>query len=309
MTVRPAFADIREAARRIAPWAVRTPVLRNDRLDALAGARLVFKCEGLQRIGAFKFRGACNAVMALDDAVAAAGVLTHSSGNHGAALGEAARLRGIPAHVIVPEGASPVKRANIEATGAHLHACAPTLAAREETAARIQRETGARLVHPYEDPFVIAGQGTAACELLEACPDLDVVLAPIGGGGLAAGTCLAVAALRPEARFIAVEPASAADAHAGLARGTRVTDWPIDTICDGLRTYVGGPNFEILKDHAITVLTIDDADTASAMALARQELRVLVEPSSAIVLAAVLRNPVLFAGKRVGLILSGGNVG
>lgn len=309
MSTRPGIADIRDAARRIAPFAVRTPVLRNDRLDARAGAQLFFKCEGLQRIGAFKFRGACNAVMALDDPAAAAGVLTHSSGNHGAALGEAARLRGIPAHVIVPDGASPVKRANIEATGARLHACAPTLAAREETAARIQQETGARLVHPYEDFHVIAGQGTAMCELHDEQPGLDIVLAPIGGGGLAAGTCLALAALSPKARFIAVEPATAADAKAGLARGERVTDWPIDTICDGLRTYVGRPNFEILREHRTTVLTVDDADTAAAMALARQELRLLVEPSSAIVLAAVLENPSLFRDQRIGLILSGGNVG
>jgi len=304
----PAFHDVDAAVTRIAPFAVRTPILRNDRLDDLAGASLRFKCEGLQRIGAFKFRGACNAVMALDENEAKAGVLTHSSGNHGAALGEAARIRGIRAHIVVPEGANPAKLANIRATGATLHACAPTLAAREETAERVRAETGAHLIHPYENAHVIAGQGTAALELLEALPDLDIVLVPIGGGGLAAGTVLTTTAMAPNARVIAIEPMGASDAAEGLSRGHRVTDWPVDTVCDGLRTMVGRPNFEILRRHRTEVLTISDTDTLAAMTLLQRELRILIEPSSAIVLAAVLAYPALFRAQRIGLILSGGNV-
>ncbi|MBK8284041.1 MAG: pyridoxal-phosphate dependent enzyme [Ahniella sp.] len=304
----PNFDHVREAAQRIAPWAVRTPVLRSDRLDALTGAKLWFKCEGLQRIGAFKFRGACNAVMALDDDLAASGVLTHSSGNHGAALGEAARIRGIPAHIVVPDGANPVKLANIEATGATLHACAPTLSAREQTAERVRIATGASLIHPYEHPLVIAGQGTAAMELLTEHPKLDDLLVPLGGGGLAAGTALTVSALSPTTRLTLVEPAGAADGKQGLESGERVTDWPVNTICDGLRTMLGVPNFVILRQHGAEVIAIDDTATLAAMAIAQRELRVQVEPSSAIVLAAVLAHPARFLGRHVGLILSGGNV-
>ena len=305
--VLPDVNDVREAARRIAPWAVRTPVLHNDRLDALAGATLWFKCEGVQRIGAFKFRGACNAVMALDDTVATSGVLTHSSGNHGAALGEAARIRGIPAHIVVPSGANPVKLANIAATGATLHACEPTLAAREQTAERVRVATGASLIHPYEHPLVIAGQGTAAMELLNDHPQLDDLLVPLGGGGLAAGTSLTVSALSPSTRLTLVEPSGAADGKHGLESGQRVTEWPVDTVCDGLRTMLGVPNFQILHRHGVEVLSIDDAATLAAMAIAQRELRVLIEPSSAIVLAAVLAHPARFQGRRIGLILSGGN--
>lgn len=301
------YADIEAAAVRIAPYARRTPVLNEPRLDAAIGATLWFKCEGLQHIGAFKFRGACNAVMSLADDVANAGVLTHSSGNHGAALGEAARLRGIPAHIVVPEGANPVKLANIRATGATLHACAPTLAAREETAERIRVETGASLIHPYEDHRVIAGQGTAAKELLEAVPDLELILVPLGGGGLAAGTCLAAAHLAPNCEVIAVEPASANDGEVGLARGQRVESWPVDTICDGLRTMVGRPNFTILQNRRTRVLTAPDADTEIAMAELQRALRLAVEPSSAVVFAALKLAKSAYQGRRIGVILSGGN--
>ncbi len=308
MMALPDFHEVLAATKRIAPWAIRTPVLRSNRLDELAGANLWFKCEGLQRIGAFKFRGACNAVMALDADVAASGVLTHSSGNHGAALGEAARIRGIPAHIVVPDGANPVKLANIAATGATLHACAPTLAAREHTAETVRVATGASLIHPYEHPLVIAGQGTAALEFLDECPKLDDLLVPLGGGGLAAGTSLTVATVAPATRLTLVEPAGAADGKQGLESGVRVTDWPISTVCDGLRTMLGVPNFEILLRNGAGVLTVDDTETLAAMAIAQRELRVLVEPSSAVVLAAVLTNPDRFKGRQIGIILSGGNV-
>lgn len=303
----PAYPDIERAAARIAPYARRTPVLNDPRLDAEIGAQLWFKCEGLQHIGAFKFRGACNAVLALSEAVAARGVLTHSSGNHGAALGEAARLRGIPAHIVVPDGANPVKLANIEATGATLHRCAATLAAREAKAEQVRAETGATLVHPYEDPWVIAGQGTAARELHEEVPDLDVLMVPLGGGGLAAGTCLATAHLAPRCRVIVVEPESANDGQVGLARGERLESWPVDTLCDGLRTMVGRPNFTILQAHGAQVLTAPDADTELAVARLQRALRVQVEPSSAVVFAALKRQAAAFQGRRIGIILSGGN--
>jgi len=304
----PVFDDVLAAAARIAPHAHVTPVLRSRSLDALAGAELHFKAEHLQRVGAFKFRGACNAVWALDPSAAARGVVTHSSGNHGAALALAARGRGIPCHVVVPEGAVPGKLAAIQAYGATLHRCAPTIAAREAACADLQRDTGAVLVHPYTDSQVIAGQGTAVLELLNACSELDAVIVPVGGGGLASGTALAVAALAPRCRLFVAEPAGADDAARSLQRGERITELVPDTICDGLRGLLGAPNFSLLRAHDATALTVDDADTAAAMRLLWVRTKQLVEPSSATVLAALLRHRDTFAGQRVGLVLSGGNV-
>ncbi|HEX6614221.1 MAG TPA: pyridoxal-phosphate dependent enzyme [Rhodanobacteraceae bacterium] len=302
------IADIRGAAARIAAHAVVTPAMRSDALDELAGASLHFKCEHLQVGGAFKFRGACNAVWALGDGEASHGVVTHSSGNHGAALALAARTRGIPAHVVVPEGAVRAKLENIEAAGATLHHCAPTLAAREETCARIQRETGAALVHPYADRNVIAGQGTAALELLQQVPGLDVLIAPLGGGGLMSGTAIAARALSPSTRLVAAEPAGADDGYQSLQRGERVTDVKPATICDGLRATVGQINFEMLRDNGVEIVTVSDEQVLAAMRLLWAHLKQTVEPSSATVLAAVLAKRERFSGKRVGLILSGGNV-
>ena len=304
----PGWEHLVEARARIAAHAHVTPVLRSRSLDALAGAELHFKCENFQRAGAFKFRGACNAVWSLDADVAARGVVTHSSGNHGAALALAARSRGIPAHVIVPEGAIRAKLAAIEAYGAILHRCAATLAAREDTAERVRAATSATLVHPYTDARVIAGQGTAAIELIEAMGAPDIVLAPIGGGGLVGGTAIATARLAPDARIVAAEPTGADDAHASLRRGERVSTLVPDTVCDGLRGLIGAVNFDLLRAHAVDVLRVDDNDTISAMRLLWERLKVLVEPSSAITLAAILRHRTRFAGARVGVILSGGNV-
>jgi len=304
----PTFADVLAAAARLAGRAHVTPVLRSRTLDALGGATLHFKCENLQRAGAFKFRGAANAVNALTDAAAAHGVVTHSSGNHGAALALAARERGIPAHVVVPEGAIPAKLAAIQAYGATLHYCAPTMAAREEACARVQAATGATLVHPFADPLVIAGQGTAALELLAQAGPLDAVLTPIGGGGLVCGTALAVAARGDGARVLAAEPAGADEAYRSLQAGHRVTDGPRDTICDGLRGTIADINFAMLRAHGVGILRVDDAATRAAQALIAERLKLVVEPSSAIVLAAVLGDPARFAGMRLGLILSGGNV-
>jgi threonine dehydratase len=302
------FAAVLAAAARIAPHAHLTPVQRSRSLDALAGAELFFKCENLQRAGAFKFRGACNAVWSLGEAEAGQGVVTHSSGNHGAALALAARTRGIAAHVVVPQGAVPAKLAAIQAYGASLHVCAPTMAAREAMAAQVQAETGARLVHPFTDPAVIAGQGTAALELLRQVAGLDAVLTPVGGGGLVSGTAIAVAGSGARARVIGAEPEGAADAFESLRRGQRVTDLVPDTICDGLRGTIGAVNLALMRQHGVEVLLVSDAETLAAMRLLWERLKLVVEPSCASVLALVLRSRQRFAGQRLGLILSGGNV-
>ena len=304
----PGFDDILAAAARIAPHVHHTPVLRSHSLDALAGCELHFKAEHLQRMGAFKFRGACNAVWSLPEATAGRGVVTHSSGNHGAALALAARTRGIPCHVVVPENAVAAKVAAIRDFGASLHYCAPTIAARESACAQLQRETGAELVHPYTDPRVIAGQGTAALELLGNDGDFDVLITPLGGGGLLSGTAITAAAVSPKTRVFGAEPAGAADGFESLLRGERVTELAPDTVCDGLRGLLGAPNFEILRRHNVEVLLADDAATLHAMRLLWQRTKQLVEPSSAVALAVVLANRERFAGQRVGIVLSGGNV-
>jgi len=306
--VLPGFADVLDAAARIAPHAHVTPVLRSRSLDEAAGAHLHFKAEHLQRVGAFKFRGACNAVWSLADEVAARGVATHSSGNHGAALALAARVRGIPCHVVVPEGAVQAKLAAIERAGAILHRCAPTIAAREAACARVQSDTGATVVHPYTDPRVIAGQGTAALELLTAHPDLDALVVPLGGGGLAAGTALAMQALAPGCRLYLAEPAGADDGARSFARGMLDHAFTPDTVCDGLRGTLGAPNFALLQAAGAEVLTVDDDATLAALRLVASHMKQLVEPSSAIVLAAVLAYRARFAGRKVGLVLSGGNL-
>lgn len=304
----PCFDDVLAAAARISPHAHVTPVLRSRSLDALASAQLYFKAEHLQRMGAFKFRGACNAVWALSEAEARAGVVTHSSGNHGAALALAAQTRGISCHVVVPEGAVAAKLASIRRYRASVHTCAANIAAREEKCLQVQRETGAILVHPYTNARVIAGQGTAALELLNAVEALEVLVVPVGGGGLASGTAIAAAALLPNCRVVLAEPEGAADTARSLASGERLIDFVPDTVCDGLRAAVGQPNFELLRQHAVEALTVRDADTLQAMRLLWQTTKQLVEPSSAIALAAVLQNPARFAGRRIGVLLSGGNV-
>jgi len=306
--VLPTFAQIQEAAARIAPYAVVTPVLRSAVLNALTGADLHFKCENLQRGGAFKFRGACNAVWSMGDEQAARGVVTHSSGNHGNALAMAAATRGIPAHVIVPEGAVRTKLQAIERAGAILHRCEATQAAREAKADEVQRATGAELVHPFSDTRVMAGQGTAVLELLEQSGGVDIVITPIGGGGLIAGTSIAAHGMAPQVQIHGAEPMGADDAARSLAAGARVGPFVPDTVCDGLRTLIGETNFEALRMHRVEVTTVSDEDVVAAMKLLWNELKVVVETSSATVLAAVLRRPECFKGKRVGLILSGGNV-
>jgi threonine dehydratase len=302
------FDRVREAAQRIAPHATRTPVLRSRGIDALAGASLLFKCENFQRAGAFKFRGACNAVWSLAGDVAPRGVVTHSSGNHGGALALAAQTRGVPAHIVVPQDTVAVKVAAIRAYGGNVYFCEPTLAARDAMAERVRGETGATMVHPFTHPDVIAGQGTATLELIEEAGALDALVAPVSGGGLIGGTAIAAHGLVPGLPVFAAEPDGADDAYQSMQRGERVSDVVAATICDGLRANIGAVNFTLLREHAVRVLPVSDAETIAAMRLLWQRMKIIVEPSSATVLAAVLRHREHFAGRRVGLILTGGNV-
>jgi len=309
MSVRlPSPDEIRDAAARIAPHAVLTPVLRHAALDAMVGAQLHFKCENLQRGGAFKFRGACNAVWSLSDDEARRGVVTHSSGNHGNALAMAAATRRITAHVVVPEGAVRAKVEAIEQAGATLHLCAPTIAAREAKAEEIQRATGAVMVHPYADTRVMAGQGTLVLELLRQTGGLEAIITPIGGGGLQAGCAIAAHNISSNIVMYGAEPSGASDAAQSLAQGARIEHFTPDTICDGLRALIGQSNLLALREHRVEIITVSDEETIAAMKLLWQTLKLVVEASSATVFAAVLKQRERFAGRRVGLVLTGGNV-
>ncbi len=300
--------DIRQAADRIAGLVHRTPVLTCAALDAVSGASLFFKCENFQKVGAFKMRGATNAVLSLTDEEAARGVATHSSGNHAQALALAAKLRGIPAHIVMPSNAPGVKRAAVEGYGAEIISCEPTLQAREETLAQVVARTGAAFVHPYDDDRIIAGQGTAALELLEEVPDLDVVMTPVGGGGLLSGSALATSALAPGARVIAAEPKGADDAARSLAAGKIIPSENPDTVADGLLTSLGQRNFPIIRKHVAAIWTVGDPEIIAAMKLVWERMKIIIEPSSAVCPAAVFGHADEVAGLRIGIILSGGNV-
>ena len=304
------LATIREAARRIASQAHRTPVATCATLDRLAGRSLFFKCEHLQKVGAFKFRGACNAVAKLTDEQARRGVATHSSGNHAQALALAAKLRGIPAHIVMPSTASPVKRRAVEGYGARVIPCEPTLPARETTVAAVLAETGATLIPPYNHPDVIAGQGTAALELFEQVPDLDAMIAPVGGGGLLSGVALAARGLDPKLRVIAAEPQGADDAARSKAAGKLIPQTDPKTIADGLLTSLGDLTWPVLRDCVERVVAVSEEEIVQAMRLLWERAKLLVEPSAAVPVAAVLSSEfkALEGMKRVGIILSGGNV-
>jgi len=304
----PTIDDILAAAERMAEHVHRTPVATCASIDRIAGAELFFKCENLQKVGAFKARGATNAVFSLDDEAAARGVCTHSSGNHAAALARAAGLRGIPAYIVMPSSAPPVKKAAVAGYGAVITDCEPTLEARETTLVEVQDQTGATFIHPYDDPRVIAGQGTAALELLEQAPELKVVLVPVGGGGLASGTTIAVASLRPEIEVWGAEPAEADDAFRSLRDGKLYPSVEPTTIADGLLTSLSDRTFRILSNGLAGILTVDEATIVRSMRLLWERAKLLVEPSAAVPLAAVLANRSRFEGRKVGIILSGGNV-
>ena len=304
------LADVREAAARIACHAHRTPVATCETLDRLAGRALVMKCEQLQKVGAFKFRGACNAVRKLSDAAAARGVAAHSSGNHAQALALAARQRGIAAHIVMPRDAPAVKRRAVQGYGARLVECEPTLAAREKALAEVLDATGAAPVHPYDDADVIAGQGTAALELLEQAGPLDAIVAPVGGGGLVSGTAIAATGVDPRVRIFAAEPAGADDAARSKRAGRLVLQTDPRTIADGLQTSLGALTWPVVRDRVEAVLVVDEAEIAAAMRLAWERAKLLIEPSAAVALAAVLSESfrALPGLRRVGVILSGGNV-
>jgi threonine dehydratase len=302
------LAAISAAHARIRPHIHRTPVLTSASLDARCGGALFFKCENFQKTGAFKARGATNAVFSLTDAEAARGVATHSSGNHAAALSRAARLRGIPAYIVMPSNSAKAKIRNVEAYGGRITFCEPTQQAREETCARVIAETGAVMVHPFTDERVMAGQGTAVLELLEDVPDLDLVLCPVGGGGLLAGTAIAVKGVRPSIKIIAVEPAEAGDAARSFSAGRIVPLEQMATIADGLRTTVGEPNFAVMQQLVSGVVTVSEEAIVAAMRQIWETLKIVVEPSGAVSYAALLEGKLKVAGQRVGLILTGGNV-
>jgi len=305
---RPDMNDIREAQRRIAPHIHRTPVMTSASLDEIAGARLFFKCENLQRTGSFKMRGATNAIFSLADEDASKGVVTPSSGNHGAALAKAARKRNIPAWVIMPNNSPMVKRRAVEAYGGQITLCEPTIRSRQETAAAVQARTGAILIHPYDNDRIISGQGTAAAELLEDMPDLDVIIAPVSGGGLLSGTAIASKGMKPGIRVIGAEPKNADDAYRSLKSGHIESNETADTIADGLRAVLAPRTFTILQRLADEISTVTEEEIVAAMRLLWERMKIVVEPSGAISAAPVLNRRIGSQGKRIGIILSGGNV-
>jgi threonine dehydratase len=303
----PSFSDVVAAAARIAPHIVRTPVMRSDAFDARTGRRVFFKCENLQTGGAFKYRGAMNTVLQLDPARTSL-VATHSSGNHGNALALAARARGMKAIVVVPRDSARVKVANIEAAGARIEFCEPGLAAREQKLREVLAREPGEVVHPFDDERIIAGQGTAALELLAGVPDLEVISTPVGGGGLIGGTALAARTLVPRIRVVGAEPATADDAYRSLKTGQRCSVTTPDTLADGLRGSIGARNYELLRTLVDDVVTVSEAQIVAAMRVALEDLKLLIEPSSAVALAAALSGGLGQPGQRVGIVISGGNV-
>jgi threonine dehydratase len=304
----PTLTDIQQAAARIKPYAHHTPVLTCASLNQMLGAELFFKCENFQKVGAFKFRGACNTVFSLPEEVAQRGVATHSSGNHAAALALAARLRRLTAWIVMPKTAPAVKKAAVAGYGGCIVFCEPTLEARESTLAQVTRETGATFVPPYNDPRVIAGQGTAALELCQKIPGLDVVMAPVGGGGLVSGTAIAVAALSPNTRVIAAEPAGADDAYRSLQAGHIIPAVHPQTVADGLLTSLGELTFAIIQRHVAQIVTVSEEAIVSAMRHVWERMKIIIEPSAAVPVGALLEQRLDLSGQRVGIILSGGNV-
>jgi threonine dehydratase len=299
---------IREAHARMGPHLHRTPVLHSTRLSELVGASIYFKCENFQKVGAFKARGACNAIFSLSDDAAQRGVVTHSSGNHGAALAWAARLRGIKATVVVPRNAPVPKLQAIAGYGATIVQCEATVASREGTVNQLIQQHGYELIHPYDDDRIIAGQGTAALELLEQQPNLDVVITPTGGGGLLSGTALAVKLSDASKLVYGAEPCGADDAYRSFTTGKLVTEQTPETVCDGLRTVLSERTFNIIRQHVDGIGTASEEKIIEAMRLTWSLVKIIVEPSCCPPLGAILEGTLPVKGKRVGIILTGGNV-
>ncbi len=304
----PAIEQIRAAARRIKPLVHRTPLLTCKSLDQLCGANLYFKCENFQKVGAFKARGATNVVYSLGEKDLERGVATHSSGNHGAALAYAARCRGARAYVVMPDNASPVKIAAVQGYGAEVIYSESTQQAREAALDEVVNRTGALFIHPYNDYRIIAGQATAALEMIEQVSNLDAVIAPVGGGGLLSGTALAVSALRPQVSVYGAEPAGADDAFRSLQAGYIIPSEKPDTIADGLRTSLGDLTFPIIQKHVTAIVTVSEGSIVEAMRLVWERMKIVIEPSSAVALAPLLTGSDGIKGTKIGLIVSGGNV-
>jgi len=314
----PTWETILAAHARIAPRIHRTPVLTSASLNAIAGARLFFKCENLQKTGSFKIRGASNAILSLTEQEVARGIVTQSSGNHGAAVACAAAWRGVPAWIVMPKNAPAVKAAAIEGYGGKIVFCEPTVTARKATCDRVQAETGAHLVHPYDDDRIIAGQATAAKELLEEVGDLDAVFAPVSGGGLLSGTCLGAKGIRADVRVVGCEPERADDAYRSLTSGTLQSLESSDTIADGLRASLAPRTFAILRRHVERILLVSEEEIISAARLVWERMKIVIEPSSAVAIAPLLKpgvvaslnlsKPVDGGTPKLGVIFSGGNL-
>ena len=302
--------DIRAAAGRIKGVGHRTPILTSQTLDEMAGRKLFFKCENFQKVGAFKLRGGWNAGSILSDEEAAKGVCTHSSGNHAQAVAFSAMKRGIASYIVMPNNVPDVKLDAVKGYGANIILCEPTLEARETTLDEITKKTGAQVVHPFNNPNVIAGQGTAALEMIEDLGTLDAIIAPIGGGGLMSGTCIATRSLLPETKLFGAEPAGADDAYRSLKEGKIIPQTNPDTICDGLLTSLGEYTWNILKDHLEAIYTVTDDEVINAMRLIWERMKIIIEPSSATAVAVALKSEfkALEGLEKVGIILTGGNV-
>ncbi len=304
----PSQKEIDEASSRIKDVVHRTPIYQCRTLNALTGCDLYFKCENLQKVGAFKFRGATNAVFSLKRRELRNGVATHSSGNHAQALALAARLKKTPAFIVMPSNAPAVKRSAVEDYGAEIIECLPTLKSREETLSAVIARTGATFIHPYDDYKVICGQATSAKELLEEVPNLDIIITPVGGGGLLSGTALSAHYFGASCKVIAAEPAGADDAYRSLQAGRILPSENPVTVADGLLTSLGKKTFPVIRQLVESILRVEDKDTIGAMKLIWERMKTIIEPSAAVAFAAVQCNPKIFGGKRVGIILSGGNV-
>ena len=304
----PTFQDMLDAHERIKPYIHRTPVLTSSYFNELTGAELFFKCENFQKAGAFKVRGASNAVFGLSDEDAAKGVCTHSSGNHALSLSYAAGRRGIPCNVVMPRTAPEAKKAAVRGYGGTITECEPSTTSREEVFAQVQAETGGDFVHPYNDPRVIAGQGTCSREFLEQTDGVDMMVAPIGGGGMISGTCLTLSNLAPEIKIIASEPENADDAYRSFKAGHIIADDAPETIADGLKVPLKERTWHFVSNHVTDILTASEQEIIDAMKLTWQRMKLVMEPSCAVPLATILKNKEMFAGKRVGVIVTGGNV-
>ena len=304
----PDLSDVKTAHERISPHIHYTPIVTSQFLDAKTGAKLFFKCENFQKAGAFKVRGASNAVFGLDDATAAKGVATHSSGNHALSLSYAAGRRGIPCTVVMPKTAPQAKKDAVIGYGGTIVECEPATTSREAVFAEVVAKTGADFVHPYNDPRVIAGQATCSLELIDQVKDLDCVVAPIGGGGMISGTCLTVSHLAPSIEIYAAEPKQADDAYRSFKAGHIIVDDAPVTVADGLKVPLKDLTWHFVSNHVTDILTASEQEIIDAMKLTWQRMKMVIEPSCAVPLAVILKNPDLFRGKKVGVIITGGNV-